>query len=55
LKTPIATQRMLHYPPQPAGEHNQIGAGAHTDWGLVTILAQDDIGGLKSAMPMANG
>jgi len=48
LKTPIATQRMLHYPPQPAGaEHNQIGAGAHTDWGLVTILAQDDIGGLE--------
>jgi isopenicillin N synthase-like dioxygenase len=48
LKTPIATQRMLHYPPQPAGaEHNQIGSGAHTDWGLVTILAQDDIGGLE--------
>jgi len=48
LRTPIATQRMLHYPSQPAQAlHNQIGAGAHTDWGLVTILAQDDIGGLE--------
>ncbi|OWY27270.1 isopenicillin N synthase family dioxygenase [Herbaspirillum robiniae] len=48
LQTPIATQRMLHYPPQPQGaQDNRIGAGAHTDWGLVTLLAQDDIGGLE--------
>ncbi|WP_161774453.1 isopenicillin N synthase family oxygenase, partial [Sphingobium sp. Ant17] len=45
---PMVTTRLLHYPPQMGvGEGNQLGAGAHTDWGLLTILMQDDVGGLE--------
>jgi len=45
---PTELFRIFHYPP-PAikeGEHPGWGVGEHTDYGLVTILAQDDCGGL---------
>ena len=44
---PMATLRLLHYPPRPAGTAASIGAGEHTDYGSLTLLLTDDAGGLE--------
>ncbi|CDX15042.1 Oxidoreductase [Mesorhizobium sp. ORS 3324] len=48
MRNPISIQRLLHYPPQSGHvSEDMIGIGAHTDYGNLTILAQDDVGGLQ--------
>jgi isopenicillin N synthase-like dioxygenase len=43
---PMATLRLLHYP-APVGSEPRTGAGVHTDYGNLTLLATDDVGGLE--------
>jgi len=42
---PLILFRIFHYPPQKS--QMQWGVGEHTDYGLLTILKQDDTGGLQ--------
>ncbi len=48
LDNAIASLRLIHYPPQ-KGRIKQatLGCGEHSDYGVLTVLAQDDIGGLQ--------
>jgi len=49
LDAPLGTLRLLHYPPQPARQATapDSGAGTHTDYGNLTILATDGVAGLQ--------
>ncbi len=47
-RNPAINLRLLHYPAQPANVRpDELGCGAHTDWGGLTFLLQDDAGGLQ--------
>ena len=61
---PTTFLRLLHYPPHAAdAPQDAFGSAPHTDYGFITILAQDDRGGLEvrrsdgtwlAAPPIAN-
>ncbi|HVH77838.1 MAG TPA: 2OG-Fe(II) oxygenase family protein [Stellaceae bacterium] len=45
---PTTFLRLLRYPPHPdATEEEQFGSAPHTDYGIITLLAQDNSGGLQ--------
>jgi isopenicillin N synthase-like dioxygenase len=44
---PMATLRLLHYPPRAPDQSELPGAGEHTDYGSLTILLNDGVGGLE--------
>ncbi len=43
---PTVLFRIFRYPPAPPDDESW-GVGEHTDYGLLTLLAQDDVGGLQ--------
>jgi len=57
-REPTCLFRIFHYPPidilrLPQDGISEWGVAEHTDYGLLTILAQDDCGGLQVKMPGA--
>jgi isopenicillin N synthase-like dioxygenase len=44
---PLVLFRIFNYPGDPAADESRWGVGEHTDYGLLTILKQDETGGLQ--------
>jgi isopenicillin N synthase-like dioxygenase len=45
---PMVQMRLFHYPPQaPLSDDKAFGVAPHTDYGMITMLLQDPIGGLE--------
>lgn len=48
---PLCLFRTFHYPPHRATPEESWGVGEHTDYGVLTILRQDEVGGLQVKSP----
>ena len=47
-RDPTVLFRIFNYPPSTAGaDENELGVGEHTDYGLLTLLRQDNTAGLQ--------
>lgn len=47
-RKPLGRGQLIRYPPQPAGaDREHFGVAPHTDFGCITLLLQDDSGGLE--------
>jgi len=44
---PLQRTQAIFYPPQPPDDHEGFGVAPHTDFGCITLLWQDDTGGLE--------
>jgi isopenicillin N synthase-like dioxygenase len=52
---PTTWLRLLHYPPMPASIPDDLyGSAPHTDFGALTFLATDEVGGLQVLSPDGN-
>jgi isopenicillin N synthase-like dioxygenase len=47
LDEPIGILRLLHYPARQGEPKGRLGAGAHCDYGNITLLATDGVAGLQ--------
>lgn len=48
IARPTSRGSIIYYPPQaPDSEQDQFGVAPHTDWGCLTLLYQDQTGGLE--------
>jgi len=44
---PLSRASLVYYPHQEETNPNQFGVGPHTDFGTLTLLCQDQVGGLQ--------